>query len=136
MPSADAVVLPSNVKPTKYRMTLQPNLASFTFKGEQTVDIEIVEPTARIKLNAAELEISRVSLVRNGSATVAHSISLDEDTETATLDFGQTLSPGPAQLEMEFAGILNDRPGRFLSLGIPGYGRRDPLPGNHSVRGD
>ncbi len=109
MPSADAVVLPSNVKPTKYRMTLQPNLASFTFKGEQTVDIEIVEPTARIKLNAAELEISRVSLVRNGSATVAHSISLDEDTETATLDFGQTLSPGPAQLEMEFAGILNDR---------------------------
>ncbi len=109
MPSADAVVLPSNVKPTKYRMTLQPDLASFTFKGEQTVDIEIVEPTARIKLNAAEMEISRISLIRNGSATAAHSISLDADTETATLDFGQTLSPGPAQLEMEFAGILNDR---------------------------
>ena len=109
MPSADAVVLPSNVKPTKYRMTLQPDLTSFTFKGEQTVDIEIVEPTARIKLNAAELEIGRVSLVRNGSATAAHSISLDEDTETATLDFGKTLSPGPAQLEMEFSGILNDR---------------------------
>ena len=109
MPSADAVVLPANVKPTKYRMTLQPDLANFTFKGEQTVDIEIVEPTARVKLNAAELEISRVTLVRSGSSTVAHSISLDADTETATLDFGQTLSPGPAQLEMEFTGILNDR---------------------------
>ena len=109
MPSADAVVLPANVKPSKYRMTLQPDLGTFTFKGEQTVDIEIVEPTARIKLNAAELEISRVSLVRNGSSTAAHSISLDADTETATLDFGQTLSPGPAQLEMEFTGILNDR---------------------------
>ena len=109
MPSADAVVLPANVKPTKYRMTLQPDLANFTFKGEQTVDIEIVEPTARVKLNAAELEISRVTLVRNGSSTVAHSISLDADTETATLDFGQTLSPGPAQMEMEFTGILNDR---------------------------
>ncbi len=109
MPSADAVVLPANVKPTKYRMTLQPDLANFTFKGEQTVDIEIVEPTARVKLNAAELEISRLTLVRNGSSTMAHSISLDADTETATLDFGQTLSPGPAQLEMEFTGILNDR---------------------------
>ena len=109
MPSADAVVLPSNVKPSKYRMTLQPDLETFTFKGEQTIDIEIVEPTARIKLNAADLEISRVSLLRNGSATPAQSISLDADTETATLDFGRTLSPGPAQLDIQFTGILNDR---------------------------
>ena len=109
MPSADAVVLPSNVKPSKYRMTLQPDLETFTFKGEQTVDIEIVEPTARIKLNAAELEISRVALLRNGASTTAHSVSLDTDSETATLDFGKTISPGAAQLEMEFTGVLNDR---------------------------
>ena len=119
MPSADAIVLPSNVKPSKYRMKLQPDLETFTFKGEQTIDIEIVEPTARIKLNAAELEISRVSLRRppfnplpvggNGGGLAAHSISLDAETETATLDFGRTLSPGKAQLEMEFTGVLNDR---------------------------
>ena len=109
MPSADAVVLPSNVKPSKYRLTLQPDLNTFTFKGEQTVDIEIVEPTARIVLNAAELEISGVTLRRNGSETSTHSVSLDADTETVTLDFGRTLSHGRAQLEMEFTGILNDR---------------------------
>ena len=109
MPSADAVVLPANVKPNKYRLTLQPDLNNFTFKGEQTVDIEIVEPTARIVLNAAELEISGVTLRRNGSETSTHSVSLDGDTETVTFDFGRTLSPGRAQLEMEFTGILNDR---------------------------
>ena len=109
MPSADAVVLPASVKPNKYRLTLQPDLNTFTFKGEQTVDIEIVEPTARIVLNAAELEISGVTLRRNGSETSTHSVSLDADTETVTLDFGRTLSPGRAQLEMEFTGILNDR---------------------------
>ena len=109
MPSADAVVLPTNVKPRKYCMTLQPDLESFTFKGEQTVDIEIVVPTARIQLNAAELEISEVTLRRNGTSIPAHSFALDEDTETATLDFGQTLAQGPAQLEMKFTGILNDR---------------------------
>ncbi|MYE40160.1 MAG: M1 family metallopeptidase [Chloroflexi bacterium] len=109
MPSADAVVLPANVKPNKYRLTLQPDLNTFTFKGEQTVDIEIVEPTARIVLNAAELEITGVTLRRNGSETSTHSVSLDADTETVTLDFGRTLSPGRAQLEMEFTGILNDR---------------------------
>ena len=109
MPSDDAVVLPSNVKPSKYRLTLQPDLESFTFKGDQTVDIEIVEPTARIVLNAAELEIGAVALRRNGSSTAPHSISLDSDTETATLDFGRILSPGKAQLEMDFTGVLNDR---------------------------
>ena len=109
MPSADAVVLPSNVKPSKYRLTLQPDLETFTFSGKQTVDIEIVNPTARIVMNAAELEISSVSLVRNGSAIASHSMSLDADAETATLDFGKALSPGKAQLEMEFTGILNDR---------------------------
>jgi puromycin-sensitive aminopeptidase len=109
MPYADAVVLPANIKPNKYRLTLQPDLNTFTFKGEQTVDVEIVEPTARIVLNAAELEISGVTLRRNGSETSTHSVSLDADTETVTLDFGRTLPPGRAQLEMEFTGILNDR---------------------------
>ena len=109
MPSADAVVLPASVKPNKYRLTLQPDLNTFTFKGEQTVDIEIVEPTARIVLNAAELEISGVTLRRNSSETSTHSVSPDADTETVTLDFGRTLSPGRAQLVMEFTGILNDR---------------------------
>ena len=109
MPSAEAVVLPSNVKPSKYRLTLQPDLETFTFKGEQTIDIEIVVPTARISLNAAELEIGGATLRRNGASTPVRSISLDADTETATLDFGETLSPGPAQLDMQFTGILNDR---------------------------
>ena len=109
MPSADAVVLPSNVIPSKYRMTLQPDLKTFTFTGEQTIDIEIVTPTARIELNAAELEVTGVSFRRNGQSTPAASISLDADTETAILDFGKTLSPGPAQIDMRFSGILNDR---------------------------
>ena len=109
MPSADAVVLPANVKPNKYRMTLQPDLGTFTFTGEQTIDIDIVVPTARIQLNAAELEISSVVLRRDGVSLPAQSISLDEDTETATLDFGKTLAQGPAQVDMEFTGILNDR---------------------------
>ena len=109
MPSAEAVVLPANVKPSKYRLTLQPDLSTYTFRGEQTIDIDIVVPTARVLLNAAELEITDVSLVRNGVSTPVGSISIDEELETTTLDFGKTLSQGPAQLEMKFKGILNDR---------------------------
>ena len=109
MLSTDAVVLPANVRPVKYRMTLQPDLGNFTFKGEQTVDIEIVTPTARIEMNAAELEISDVTFRRNGASQPAQSVALDEGSETVTIDFGRTLSQGPAQLEMRFTGTLNDR---------------------------
>ena len=135
MPSADAVVLPANVIPVKYRMTLQPDLGTFTFRGEQTVDIDIQTPTARIVLNAAELEINDVTLRSAGTTIAAHSIALNEDSETVTLDFGMTLSQGPAQLEMRFTGLLNDRlVGFYRSKYQDGEGA-DAAPGHHPVRG-
>ncbi len=109
MPSAEAIVLPENVKPIKYCLTLHPELETFTFAGEQTIDVSIQVPTARVVLNAAELEITRVCLKQAGLSIPAQSISLNAETETATLDFGRVLSPGPAQLEMKFTGTLNDR---------------------------
>lgn len=124
MPSADAVVLPANVRPAKYTLTLHPDLDSFTFAGNQTIDVDIVDPTARIVLNAAELEIGEVSLRRNGAAIPANSIALDADSETVTLDFGRTLAPGKAQLEMRFTGTLNDRlVGFYRSEYVDGEGR-------------
>ena len=124
MPPADAVVLPANVRPTKYSLTLHPDLKTFTFTGRQTIDVDIVVPTARIILNAAELEISDISLRCKGAASPVSSIALDADAETATLDFGRTLPPGPAQLEMDFNGTLNDRlVGFYRSEYVDGEGQ-------------
>ena len=109
MPSAEAVVLPSSVKPSKYRLRLHPDLDSFTFSGDQTVDIEILESTSSIVLNAMDLEIGGASVNVNGSTVAAGSISLNSEDETATLEFGQELPPGPAQLDMSFTGVLNDK---------------------------
>ena len=110
MPSADAVVLPASVKPCRYRLVLRPDLDAFTFSGEETVDVEILAPAARITLNAAELEIGAAALRRDGGAPVlAHSVALDAEAETVTLDFGRVLSPGLAQLDLSFTGVLNDR---------------------------
>ena len=33
MPNADAVVLPENVRPVHYQITLQPDMENFTFDG-------------------------------------------------------------------------------------------------------
>ena len=67
MPASEAVVLPETSRPVKYRITLQPDLRNFTFKGEQSVDILVLEPTSTIVLNAIELEITSIALHANGT---------------------------------------------------------------------
>ena len=47
MPSSEAIVLPTTVRPKKYRLRLQPDFSNFTFQGEETVDVEVVESTAQ-----------------------------------------------------------------------------------------
>ena len=109
MPSTDAVILPPNVQPRRYRLRLQPDLVSFTFSGDQAVDIEILEPTSSITLNAMDLVIRGASVNVDGTAISAGTISLDSENETATLEFGQELRTGPARLDMSFTGVLNDK---------------------------
>ena len=55
MPATDAVVLPETACPSKYRIKLHPDLTDFTFDGEQSVDIQVLEATSSIVLNAMDL---------------------------------------------------------------------------------
>ncbi|MBM10819.1 MAG: aminopeptidase [Chloroflexi bacterium] len=109
MPSSEAVVLPETTLPSKYRITLQPNLDDFTFKGEQSIDLKVLEETSTIVLNAMELEIASATLHANGTTLTTKSVSMDSESQTATLDFGETIQPGDGRLEMSFTGILNDK---------------------------
>jgi puromycin-sensitive aminopeptidase len=109
MPASDAVVLPESSRPSKYRIKLQPDLKNFTFDGEQSVDIQVLEPTSKIVLNSVDLKINSATLHAMGTTLTNPSISMDKDAETATLDFGETIQPGDALLEMAFTGELNDK---------------------------
>ena len=109
MPASDAVVLPETARPSKYRIKLQPDLKNFTFDGEQSVDLLILEATSTIVLNSIDLEISNTTLHANGTTLTSKSVTIDKDAETATLEFGETIQPGDARLEMVFTGGLNDK---------------------------
>ena len=109
MPASDAVVLPETARPSKYRIKLQPDLKNFTFDGEQSVDLLILEATSTIVLNSIDLEIGNTTLHANGTTLTSKSVTIDKDAETATLDFGETIQPGDARLEMVFTGELNDK---------------------------
>ena len=110
MTTSKASRLPTNVRPVKYHLTLQPNLKEFTFLGEERVDIQVVESTDRITVNANELKVSLASVtLASGAVLPAREVLLDEASETVTLVFGQSLSPGAATLTVLFNGTLNDQ---------------------------
>ncbi len=109
MPSADAAILPVSVRPTKYRIHLHPDVEKATFKGAEEIDVLVDEPTSIIVLNAVELQILGAELFRDGAPSLEPEITYDEQTETATLDFGEVIPAGPARLEIDYTGILNDK---------------------------
>ena len=110
MSKSNAVMLPPNVRPVRYDLTLTPDLTEFTFRGIQTVEIEVLEPTSAVVLNAAELEIQSCRLsLRDGSSRTPVEIRLKEAEETVTFRFDEQLPTGPAEMEIEFTGELNDK---------------------------
>ena len=110
MTTQSAYRLPANVRPVRYAITLTPDLQAFTFTGEETIELELTEAVASISLNAIELDVTAAELTpAGGASTPAASITLDEDMETVTFDFGGSIPAGAASLSIRFTGTLNDQ---------------------------
>ena len=100
--------LPRTVIPSHYEITLEPDLDTATFIGSVVIAVQVDEPVTAIVLNAIELDIQGVE-VEQARSTMTPTVTLDEETERLTLDFGEHLATGPATVTIEFTGILNDR---------------------------
>ena len=110
MSKSSRVTLPTNVKPTRYRLTLEPDLEAFTFRGEEAVDIDVVEPSSEITLNSTDIDIVSSRLTVDGDGVlIPKDIALDESQETATFVFESEIPTGSATLEITFTGELNDK---------------------------
>ena len=92
MPTSNAILLPTNIQPASYAIHLTPDFEAFTFAGEETVEIEVLESTNSIVMNAAELQVSEASFTDAiGEASAANGIIVSEDGETLTLSFPNAL---------------------------------------------
>ncbi|KJZ75303.1 Aminopeptidase 2 [Hirsutella minnesotensis 3608] len=108
-------LLPANVVPTHYHVTLEPDFEKLTFAGTVIIDLDVAEDSDTISLNTLDLEIHRASLISNGQTLGSSSRALyDEDKQVLSLNFDQSVTKGSkAQLDIKFTGQLNDKMAGF-----------------------
>src|SRR5215211_4528077 len=100
-PTAPAVAqrLPETSTPTHYALWFAPDLEIATFRGRETIDITVLNPTTSITLDAAEIQFQNVA-IRSGGRTQTARVTLDDKKEMATLTVPRALAKGPASIQI------------------------------------
>ncbi|KEF52620.1 aminopeptidase [Exophiala aquamarina CBS 119918] len=109
------VVLPTNVVPKHYDVTIEVDFEKFTFDGTVIIDLDVAEDSSSISLNTVELEIHSTQVHADGAlVTSSPSLAYDADTQTTTISLGKTLTKGQkVQLKHTYTGQLNDKMAGF-----------------------
>lgn len=103
-------ILPTNVKPLHYDLTLEPLFDSFTFNGEVSIDLHVNERSDFVTLNSLEIDIKEAKI----NDIVIDKITFDEDKQSVTFKFDDHLVEGAnAVLHIKFVGQLNDKMAGF-----------------------
>jgi puromycin-sensitive aminopeptidase len=100
----DPFRLPTDVRPSRYDLRLQPMLDDARFIGTVRIQLDVDAPVDMLVLNAAELDI--VSCAVEGDDAEWR---LDEGTERLIVVPANTVDAGTAELTIAFEGVLNDK---------------------------
>ncbi len=102
--------LPRNVIPSRYDLTLEPDLDECTFAGDVSIEVTVVDATSEVVLNAIELDVQEAQIERaDGSAAAVGAVDYLIAHERIVVRFDEPVSPGTWRLHLRFSGVLNDR---------------------------
>jgi aminopeptidase N len=105
---AAAQRLSGAVIPEHYTLWFAPDLANATFRGRETIRVQLKSSTAAVTLHAAEIEFVEATIDAGGTSQTAR-VTLDAKAETATLTVPRQIPAGPATIRITYNGILNDK---------------------------
>jgi puromycin-sensitive aminopeptidase len=105
----DSYRLPRTVVPRRYEISLEPDLTTLTFAGQETIAVDVAEPVGEILLNAVELVVDEAVVVDARGHEQRATVTLDEPAERCRLAFAAPLATGPGRLRLVFRGTLNDK---------------------------
>jgi len=97
------------VVPINYNIRIQPNLETFKFSGEETIDIEVKKDVNRITVNSVDIDILSVKFKSNEKELEPTKIVYKSERETVTFLFEDNLPLGEAKLNLVFNGEINDK---------------------------
>ncbi len=97
--------LPKTVVPSNYKLFLDPDISGQKFSGEETIAVQVQQPTSEIVLNSLGLEIA-LAEVTAGGATMPAQIAYDQPSEMVRLTFAKPVPAGAATLHLKYSGKL------------------------------
>jgi aminopeptidase 2 len=121
------VVLPTDLVPEHYAVTLEVDFEKFTFDGKVVIDLQVAQDTSSISLNTLDLIIHSTTVHADGvEITSSPSITYDKDTQTTKIDLGSAVlkKEQRVQLTHTYTGELNNNMAGFYrskSKDGPGY---------------
>ena len=114
--SRKSIRLPGHVSPINYKLTIKPDLESFTFAGSEIIKIKVEKETNKITLHCKDIDIE-TAMISSKQKIVSSKgkiqkqftskITYDTKSETATLFFKNKIK-GNCELNLSFVGIISD----------------------------
>ncbi|MBS0457124.1 MAG: M1 family metallopeptidase [Proteobacteria bacterium] len=118
--TADAALpttqLPRGVRPTHYDIAIVPDTQHMRFKGQVTIDIEVLQATPKITLNAVDMTFSTVGLSNDKIEFAAPHVVMDADAQTVTFVFDRPIAPGFYHLRMHYEGKIGTQANGLFAL--------------------
>ena len=109
--------LPRGVTPLHYILSITPDAAAATFKGEAAIKVAVDTPTASITFNALNLAFTAAAIEgAGGSKQVTRKIDIDADKQTATVHFAQPVARGEYLLRIDYSGKIGTQATGLFSL--------------------
>jgi len=113
---ASVTQLPRTAIPRHYRIEVTPDAAKLSFTGTVAIDLDVVQPTSSLTLNAKDLRFGAVSIRAPGGSMQRGTASVDAANEAATISFVAPLTPGRYRLDIAYSGIISQQANGFFAL--------------------
>ncbi len=111
--AADRIVLPADVVPLHYDVSVAADPARATFDGDVRIQVDVVRPTALVTLNDADIAIKRWAM---SGGTPARPPVFDTQKETVTFAFRKPLAVGRHVLTIAYTGKVNQNAAGLFGL--------------------